>query len=256
VNWVLVVVIAAIAVGGLAVGWWSAWLAHSYTEDEESETAVFAPASCDECGTVISRSPVGILTAFRCTNCRHRLPAMWWLATLAVPIFGLGMLATWDTTSILIAYLWLVPVLVTASVVDLRLLLIPKRIAWIGFLVGAALVVAVSLERGLTSAITNALIGATGYFFLLFIIWFIAPRGMGFGDVRLAAVLGLYLGWIDLVLVPVGLFIACVVGLVMGLSMRIVTKERHFPFGPALAAGALITIWFWEFWQDLLIPSG
>ena len=254
-NWVLIAVVAAITIGGLAVGWWSAWLGHSYIDDEETETAVFAPATCAQCGSEVGRSPLGILAAFKCGTCAHRLPAMWWIATVAVPVFGLAMLHPWGTTLVLIPYLWLVPVLVTASVVDLRLLLIPKRIAWTGFLVGLALVVAVSLERGLPSAITNALIGAAGYFILLFVIWFIAPRGMGFGDVRLAAVLGLYLGWIDLVLVAVGLFIACVVGLAMGIGMRIATKERHFPFGPALALGALITIWFWEFWQELLIPT-
>ena len=91
----------------------------------------------------------------------------------------------------------------------------------------------------------HALIGAVVYFVFLFITHMISPGGMGFGDVRLSLLLGLYLGWISLILPAVGLFFACILGVVLGLAVRMASDgERHFPFGPGLAAGTMMAIWF------------
>ena len=64
---------------------------------------------------------------------------------------------------------------------------------------------------------------------------------MGFGDVRLAAVLGLYLGWINIRLPLISLFFACIIGVVLGLGYRMIVRDgsKFFPFGPGLAIGAL-----------------
>jgi len=175
------------------------------------------------------------------------MPRSWLAVQLLVPVGMLAMLATFGTRLVLIPYLWLVPVLVTAATTDILLMLIPKRIAWIGAGVGAALIGIVSVVEDVPDAFVHALIGGVGYITFLFVVSIISPGGMGMGDVRLALVLGLYLGWIDLMLPIVGLLIACVAGIVMGLGFRIATKgaQRHFPFGPGLALGTIITIvWF------------
>jgi leader peptidase (prepilin peptidase)/N-methyltransferase len=165
-----------------------------------------------------------------------------------VPILGLAMLATWGATITLIPFLWLVPVLVVASMVDIRLLLIPRRVAWVGFGVGLVLIFATALALGKPETIVRALIGFAVYFGLLYVVWLIVPRGMGFGDVRLAAVLGLYLGWVDVLLPMIGLFIACLVGIVLGVGYRLAVRDgsKFFPFGPGLALGGMVAIWFWE----------
>ena len=138
------------------------------------------------------------------------------------------------------------PVLVVAAGVDIRLMLIPRRIAWVGFGVGLALIVAVTPSVGSTS-LWHALIGAGLYFGFLFLTHLISPAGMGFGDVRLSLLLGLYLGWIAIVLTAVGLFLACIFGIVLGLGVRMASNgQRHFPFGPGLAAGTMVAIWFWS----------
>ena len=54
-----------------------------------------------------------------------------------------------------------------------------------------------------------------------------------------------WLGWIALVLTAVGLFLACIFGVILGLAVRAATNgQRHFPFGPGLAAGTMVAIWF------------
>ena len=136
--------------------------------------------------------------------------------------------------------------LVVAAAVDIRTMLIPRRIVWVGFWVGLALLTATTLVTGSVDDLVRSLAGAGLYFGILFITHMISPGGMGFGDVRLALLLGLYLGRISLMLTVVGLFLACVVGVVMGLGVRRATHgQRHFPFGPGLAAGTMLAIFFW-----------
>jgi len=241
-----------IALGGLAAGTVSAWIAHSYVEEPTEEVAVWTPARCGTCDHTISATDVApplwwIRHRARCPHCGATMPRSWLAVQLLVPVGMLAMLATFGTRLVLIPYLWLVPVLVTAATTDILLMLIPKRIAWIGAGVGAALIGIVSVVEDVPDAFVHALIGGVGYITFLFVVSIISPGGMGMGDVRLALVLGLYLGWIDLMLPIVGLLIACVAGIVMGLGFRIATKgaQRHFPFGPGLALGTIITIvWF------------
>jgi leader peptidase (prepilin peptidase)/N-methyltransferase len=68
---------------------------------------------------------------------------------------------------------------------------------------------------------------------------------MGFGDVKLAALLGLYLGWITLGHVPLGLFVGFALGAVIGIGLMLTRRKSRrdpIPFGPFLAAGAIIAI--------------
>jgi leader peptidase (prepilin peptidase)/N-methyltransferase len=91
----------------------------------------------------------------------------------------------------------------------------------------------------------RALIGAAGAFAALYVIWFIAPRAMGFGDVRLAFLLGLFLGWLGALAVVIGLFLGFLYGAVAGLAMIAIgkrTRKQAIPFGPFLAAGALTIV--------------
>lgn len=246
----------AVLVTGLVGGWVSSWFAHRYHEvaDEGEEVdptlgfATLGEATCVGCGNVLDLAHVAPprfwTTGGACPECHARQPATWWLAQLSVPLLSLAMLATWGTSWILLPFLWLVPVLVTAAVVDLRTMLIPKDIVWTGFFVGAALIVVASVLGGVTTQLLPALIGAVGYFGFLFVVSVISPAGMGFGDVRLAALLGLYLGWIHMLLPAIGLFIACLFGVVLGLGVRVAsgTKRAPFPFGPGLALGTMVAI--------------
>ncbi|MGZ4757122.1 MAG: prepilin peptidase, partial [Acidimicrobiia bacterium] len=75
----------------------------------------------------------------------------------------------------------------------------------------------------------------------------ISPRGMGFGDVRLSFVLGFALGWLSWGHVYLGLFLGFLLGAVIGsllIALRLRTRKDHVPFGPFLAAGALVAIYW------------
>ncbi|CAA9387199.1 MAG: hypothetical protein AVDCRST_MAG06-1346, partial [uncultured Nocardioides sp.] len=75
-----------------------------------------------------------------------------------------------------------------------------------------------------------------------FVLWFVHPRGLGYGDVRLSGVLGIalgHVGWAELV---VGLYAGFLVGGVVGLvlSRLRVVDRKGYPFGPFMLAGALV----------------
>lgn len=148
---------------------------------------------------------------------------------------------------VLIPYLVVFSVLLAVSVVDLRLYRIPDRFVFPGLLITMVLVVIASFVV-LPSAsdafrvMRFAAVGLLAYFGILFVFHVAYPRGMGFGDVKLAALMGLSLGWLggsyfDAVnLVLIALFIGCVLGIVFGLAWRLVRRAGGaFPFGPALA---------------------
>ena len=245
--WLLALVIL---VGGLAVGSLAAWFSHGYQEDEETETAVWSTPRCEHCHHELTpaatAAPVWWARGLRCPHCDTRTSLAWLAIQLAVPAFGLVMLATWGARAVLVPFLWLVPVLVVAAAVDVRLMLIPRRVAWWGAAVGAVLIVGASLWIGAPGTLRGAAVGGACYFGFLFIVSMISPGGMGFGDVRLSLLLGLYLGWTHVMMPAVGLFLACIIGVVLGVGVRLASHghQRHFPFGPGLALGTLAAIAF------------
>jgi leader peptidase (prepilin peptidase)/N-methyltransferase len=140
------------------------------------------------------------------------------------------------------------------SVVDLRLFRIPDRIVFPALGLTFVLVVTASFVLAPTNsiavdAIKCALLGMITYFAILFVFHIAYPRGMGFGDVKLALLMGFSLGWVGgtnsnaVYLVFVALFLGCVFGIVFGLGMRLIKgKGGAFPFGPALALACCYVI--------------
>jgi leader peptidase (prepilin peptidase)/N-methyltransferase len=111
------------------------------------------------------------------------------------------------------------------------------------------LIVVESLRAGEQGHIQYALVGAACYFLLLLIVHLISPRGMGFGDVKLAAVMGLYLGWLapdyltTFRLVLWAMLVGFVIGSVAGLALWAIRgRNSAIPFGPFLAFGSLLVI--------------
>jgi len=80
----------------------------------------------------------------------------------------------------------------------------------------------------------------------------VSPRSMGFGDVKLAFVLGLVLGWLGWSELVLGLFCGFLAGAVVGLALIVLRhrgRKDHLPFGPFLAFGTLIVL----LWGDVIL---
>ncbi len=143
------------------------------------------------------------------------------------------------------AYLVLTAALVALSVIDLRLFLLPNRIVYP--LAGVSVVlltVGAALDHDL-DAMPRALLGAGAAFVVFAVLHLVSPRSMGFGDVKLAFVLGLFLGYLGWGEVVLGLFLGFLYGAVVGvvlIAARLRTRRDHVPFGPFLAAGTLTCV--------------
>ena len=158
----------------------------------------------------------------------------------------------WEASAVLVPFLLLYAVLLVVSIIDLEHYRIPDRIVFPALGVSAALIVFVSLVEGYDMVfVRNAGIGAVAYFTLLLVPHLVYPRGMGFGDVKLALLMGLFLGWIYpdvfqvLTLVMWALLLGTGLGVLAGVGFALVRGRRaEFPFGPALALGCILAITF------------
>src|SRR5205814_1522211 len=93
----------------------------------------------------------------------------------------------------------------------------------------------------------NAGLGALAAFGVFFLLNLVYPRGMAFGDVRLSAVIGLYLGWLGPRTLFLGLFLAFLTASVVGIALIVARKANRrspIPFGVFLAIGAAVAVFF------------
>lgn len=190
----------------------------------------------------------------RCNHCDAPIPVGYPLVEVANVVLWALAAARFGPTWELPVYLVFFSVLLVLSVIDLELYLLPNRITYPAMLVSvvAIPVLSYALRHDPAHAIRSAFVGGLGYAgFLLFMTLFyelvIRKEGMGMGDVKLAVVLGIWVGWINLYLVFYAVTIACVLGAVIGVVIMAVRRDnRAFPFGPWLALGAIVSILYSE----------
>lgn len=147
----------------------------------------------------------------------------------------------------LAAYCVLFAALVAVSITDLRTGLVPR---WFVYPALALLVVGLAAASGADGdwrRLLDALVGGAAGFAVLGAVWWVYPKGMGFGDVRLAGLCGAGLGWLGWAPVYLGFLAGFVAGALAGLAVLSVRHRRRFPFAPALAAGTVFGV-LWGPW--------
>lgn len=186
----------------------------------------------------------------RCRGCSERIPGFHPVVELLSPLLFIGAVwgIGWNIT--LLPALWLIPVGLAVGAIDLRTLIVPTRIVWPAFGIAVALSVLVAGVEGEWAWLLTALVGVASFAGPLFILWFVLPRSMGFGDVRLAVLLGWTLAFYAGTRPLAGLYLAVtclalssMIGLLVGvLALGARGRKAQVPFGPALVAGTLVCI--------------
>jgi leader peptidase (prepilin peptidase)/N-methyltransferase len=173
-----------------------------------------------------------------------RSPGMEVITAATAVLFG-AVGARFGADWALPAYLVFTACLLVVTVTDLRLFLIPNRIIYPTLLASAVLLSLAAIAGHDAVAWRRAAIGGAAAWFALLVVHLINPRGMAFGDVRLAAVIGVYTGWLGYGQVFLGMFIGFLAGAVVGGAL-ILTRRRGakdpVPFGPFLAFGAMTAV--------------
>jgi leader peptidase (prepilin peptidase)/N-methyltransferase len=145
----------------------------------------------------------------------------------------------------LAALLYLAVISVVLTISDITTHTLPNRIVLPAYPISALMLTLVSLASGDGGALLRAGVGAVVLFTFYLVLVVIHPAGMGFGDVKLAGVLGLFLGYVGWPALVVGAFAAFVLGglyAVVLLITRRVARSGGIPFGPWMLAGAWIGI--------------
>lgn len=227
-------------VGGIVTGSFVGVVAHRLPRG----LSIVGPRSvCDSCSTQIAaydNVPVlsWLLLRGRCRSCEAAIPARYPLVELAV---GVAFAATavvfrHDPAQLALGLLF-VAILAAITLTDLERRVIPNVILLAGAVAGVAVVAATDPSSLPDRAIAAA---AAGGLLLVFALAY--PRGMGMGDVKLAVVMGLYLG----VSVAPALLIAVLVGTVAGTGVMLAhgtaARKVGVPFGPFLALGGVIAL--------------
>lgn len=157
-------------------------------------------------------------------------------------LFGFGI-----TT---LKFAFLIPMLLSAFCIDYRLQIIPNRLTLTIFEFGllfTLLGVILNVNAGINLFINNILgmvVGAGIFLLITLIGGLIAGKeAMGFGDVKLMGAIGLFFGWIDIILISVLAFLFAAIISVGILILRRKKINEYIPFGPFIVAGAIITIY-------------
>ncbi|HEY7439660.1 MAG TPA: prepilin peptidase [Acidimicrobiia bacterium] len=213
--------------------------------------SVVTPAShCPGCDAPIApydNVPVAswVILRARCRGCGDRISARYPMVELANAGLWAAVALRFGAVWELPAYLVFVSALLALALIDLDTFLLPDRIVYplSGALV-ALFGLAAVMEGDLGSWVRAVLAGLASFGVFL-VIHLISPRGMGFGDVKLSFSLGVALGWLSWGTVFVGFFLGFLIGSVVGLGLLaagVTNRKQHVPFGPYLAAGAVLAL--------------
>jgi leader peptidase (prepilin peptidase) / N-methyltransferase len=158
-----------------------------------------------------------------------------------------------------VGFLVFITAAVALSAIDLDVSRLPDAIVGGALIVSVPLITLASVLEGNAERIRYAIGGSAFYFVFLLVAHYVHPRGMGFGDVKLAALLGLYVGWLApsgltvVVLVLYAMLAGFVVGSLAGMVLLAVRgRSHHYPFGPFLIGGAMVVMAF----SAQLLPAG
>ena len=206
-------------------------------------------SACPRCGhQIIALENVPLLSWLwlrgRCSSCGAPIGVRYPLVELLTALLSAAAAWKWGVSVQTLGALFLVWTLIALAFIDLDTTLLPDSLTllllWMGLLFNLG---------GHFASLPDAVIGAmAGYGVLWSVYWLFklatGKDGMGFGDFKLLAAIGAWLGW---QMLPVTLLLSSVVGAAIGVAIIVLVKHDRqvpIPFGPYLAGGGLVALFF------------
>jgi leader peptidase (prepilin peptidase)/N-methyltransferase len=204
---------------------------------------------CGNCGVAVASGQRHPLRTYversnACSNCGEKIWESWpWIELSAVALLAIvGWRAGWSAA--LPAYLVYFGGVLALTIIDFRHYLLPNKVVYPTLFLCAALLLPAAVVNGF-DAYGEALIGMVGSFVFFYITHIISPRSMGYGDVRLAGLNGLMMGWLGVGNVVLGVMLGLVSASFIGLALMALRRRSRkdpIPFGPFLMFGSALAI--------------
>jgi len=179
----------------------------------------------------------------KCRHCGNKISSQYPLVELSTAIIFSFVYLQVGLTSKMIYLLVIMAIFIVIFVYDLKYYIVPDKFVFSGIIISAIWVF-------LTGDILITFASAIGASFFFFLIWFFSKGlAMGFGDVKLAFLIGLLLGWPNVV---VGLFLGFFFGAIIGTISLLINQKNlksEIPFAPFLLSGAFVAL----FWGDKIV---
>lgn len=228
---------------GLILGSFVTAVAHRIPRDQ---SWVSGRSRCPSCGEAIAACDNVPLLSFlalrgRCRGCAAPISVRYPLTELGLGLIYVGTYLALGAGELAELALGLVlcTVLAAITLTDLERRVIPNEIVLAGSVAAVAIVLA-----GDPSSLSGRAIAALAAGGVLFLVVMAYPRGMGMGDAKLAGMLGLYLGAAVAPAILIGLLAGSLVGAAILARHGSAARKRAIPFGPFLALGGVIALWF------------
>lgn len=217
------------------------------------ESIISPPSRCPSCGAAIrNRHNVPVLGWLvlrgSCYDCKAPISPRYPLVEAATGVLFAAVTARilgLEFAPALPAYLYFVAIGVALTMIDIDHKRLPNQIVLPSYPVLAVLLLVAAAVQGDWDALTRAGIGAALLFGIYFVIAFAYPAGMGFGDVKLAGLLGGVLGYLSWSTLAVGGFAGFLFGALGGIALMALGRggrKTAIPYGPYMILGALVAI--------------
>ncbi|HEX9334366.1 MAG TPA: prepilin peptidase [Pseudonocardiaceae bacterium] len=217
------------------------------------ESLVRPPSHCPACGAAVRNRhniPVvgWLVLRGRCADCAAPISVRYPLVELTTGVVFAGLtawLVAHQLTSAVPAYLYFAGAGIALSAIDLDCRRLPNAIVLPSYPVLGVLLAASAWWQHDWWALARTGIGGAALFVFFFGLAFVYPSGMGFGDVRLAGIVGGMLGYLSWSALVIGAFGGFLLGAVVGvvvLASRRGDRRTALPFGPFMIFAALVAI--------------
>lgn len=220
------------------------------------ESVLKGRSHCDSCGHVLSAHDLIPIISYvknkgRCAYCNTQISPMNFYGEVILAVVFVLTTLRYDITWNLVLMLFFVCILYLVSVTDIYEQMIPDSalLVAVGVRVGYFVCVEGASWKGALGLWVDGLaISVPLLILVLSMEKILKKEAMGGGDIKLLFVTGMYLGWAQNLL---AIFFACIIGIIIGMvQMKKQTEESeesiYFPFGPAIAIGAVLSLLFGE----------
>lgn len=184
----------------------------------------------------------------RCRNCKNKISIRYFLVEI---ITGISSVAAYLKTGLSIDYIFVFTffsIMIAITFIDIEFKIIPDELNFIGFIIGF-IYTFFRQDFSWTDGIIGAIVGA-GFLWIIAYLYlrFRGIEGLGMGDVKMMAFVGMYLGWFGALFT---IFVASLLGAVIGILAAYFSKSENksrfeIPFGPFLAIASVLYLFIGE----------